>query len=214
MKKISKKQKDNVVTLYQETDLPNCTIAKICGIATVSLYSILKERNIEPKRLSGVSMESLDMAVSMYEHGYKVSDILEQCNVSQPRLYAEIDVRGIERRNSSFTTVRKSRIHPKRNKMLKEYQKGKSYAEIGRKFMISPDTVKKYIVQAIENGEIEVSERYATPVDEYLQGVAEVVVNNKQELCIRDVAKALKVDEKKLYYRVKKLKEKSMVRDN
>lgn len=208
MKKISKKQKDCVIALYQGTDLPNYTIAKICGVATGTMYKILEERNVIPKRLTEISVDEVDKAVAMYESGCKVSDILEHCNVSQPRLYAEIDARGIERRNCRYTQIRGTRVHPKRKQILKEYQKGHSYSEIERKLGVSDMTVRKYVEQAIEAGEIKISKRYETQEAEYLQDVASVIVRSTQEVSIREVAKALKVDEKKLYYRVTRAKNK------
>ena len=204
MKTISKKQKDNVVTLYQATDLEVYKIAKICDVSTASVTNILKERQIPLKRAVAFPKKNVDKAVRMYQKGYEVKRILEECQIPQSQLYLEIDARGIERRKENSVRTAGKNIHPKRDKMIELYLQGKSYSEIERELDVSYATVKRYIVQAIEDGEVEVSERYSPVSEEYLKSVAEIFVGSKQKLSIREVAKALKVDEKKLCYRVAK----------
>lgn len=204
MKTISKKQKDNVVTLYQATDLEVYKIAKICDVSTASVTNILKERQIPLKRVVAFPKKNVDKAVKMYQKGYEVKRILEECQFSQNQLYLEIDARGIERRKENSVRTAGKNIHQKRDKMIELYLQGKSYSEIERELDVSYATVRRYIVQAIEDGEVEVSERYSPVSEEYLKSVAEIFVRSKQKLSIREVAKALKVDEKKLCYRVAK----------
>lgn len=69
---------------------------------------------------------------------------------------------------------------------------------------VSYATVKKYVEQAIEDGEIMVSQRYSPQVKEYLQNVADIIVKSPVKLSIKEMARATKVDETKLRYQVAK----------
>ncbi len=202
MKKISEKQKNNVIMLYQETNLKNYQIAELCDLSTASISKILKERNVRLKRLNGMDNEEIKSALEMYQNGYEVRAILELCEVSQKQLYDEIHRSGIEKRRSVCTRMR--RISPKREKIIKEYKKGKSYAEIANELKISHQTVTRYVQQAIANGEIVLSERYSLKEKTYLMDLAEIMVRSDKVLCTREVANAFRVDEKKLAYRVGK----------
>ena len=208
MKKISEEQKDIVVNLYKETRLQNYEIARICNISNGSIFKILKERGIEPKSLFDDSKDVVDKAVNMYEMGYEVNVIKEQCKIPQNRLYTAIDARGIKRRKCIYTQARNIHVNPKRKEVLLEYQKGSSFSGISRKLGISENTVSRYVKQAIKDGEIEVSERYSTEENNYIKKVAELIVKSKKKLLIREVAQAFQIDEQKLYYRVAKVKNK------
>lgn len=59
MKKINEQQKENVVTLYQETDLAVDKIAQICNLSATSVSLIIKERGISPKRTVTVFDENI-----------------------------------------------------------------------------------------------------------------------------------------------------------
>lgn len=190
--------------MYQATDLEVYKIAKICDVSTASVTNILKERQIPLKRAVAFSKKNVDRAIKMYQKGYEVKRILEECQIPQNQLYLEIDARGIERRKENSVRTAGKNIHPKRDKMIDLYLQGKSYSEIERELDVSYATVRRYILQAIEDGEAEVSERYSPELKEYLKSIAKIIVESKQTLCIRQVARALKVDEKKLVYLVAK----------
>ena len=202
MKKISEKQKNNVMMLYQETNLKNYQIAELCDLSTASISKILKERNARLKRLNGIDNEEIKNALEMYQNGYEVRVILELCEVSQKQLYDEIHRSGIEKRRSAYTRTR--RINPKRETIIEEYKKGKSYAKIANELKISHQMVTRYVKEAIANGEIVLSERYSLKEKTYLMDLAEIMVRSDKVLCTREVANAFRVDEKKLAYRVGK----------
>ena len=206
MRKITEKQKNDVVTLYQETKLQVYQIAKICDVSVGSVTNIIKQKGISPKRRERVDIDKLERALSMYELGYRIREILSQCEIPESQLYSEIDARGIERRKKISTRHRKCRRHPKINQMLELYQEEKSISEIAKELDISTDTVKRNVVKAISNGEVEISERYLKTEEELLDSIAAAIVKSRKKVIIRDVAKAFQVDEKKLYYRVVKQK--------
>ena len=87
-----------------------------------------------------------------------------------------------------------------------EYQKGKSYSQISQELQVSWSTVKRYVMQAIDAGEINISDRYVEGANAYVKQIAELIAQSKEKLCIREVAKAFKVDEKKVAYQLRRLK--------
>lgn len=204
MKKISEQQKDNVAILYQNTKLKVYEIAKITDVSALSVMNIIKQKDISPRRMENFDEDELERALLMYEAGYRLSEILSQCEIPQNRLYSAIDARGIERRKNICTRNRKSRHKSKKEQIIKMYQEEKSISQIARELDISTDTVKRNIMQAISNGEAQVSKRYSKEETEQLDSIAEIIVKCKNKVTIRDIAKAFKVDEKKLYYRVLK----------
>lgn len=206
MKKISEQQKNNVAILYQRTNLKVYEIAKITDVSAPSVMNIIKQKDILPRRMENFDKDELERALLMYEAGYRLSEILSQCEISQNRLYSAIDARGIERRKNICTRNRKSRHKSKKEQIIKMYQEEKSISQIARELDISTDTVKRNIMQAIKNGEAQVSKRYSKEETEQLDSIAEMIVKCKNKVTIRDIAKAFKVDEKKLYYRVLKQK--------
>ena len=206
MRKISEQQKNDVVTLYQETKLQIYQIAKMCDVSVASVTNIINQKGVSPKRRERVDIDKLERALSMYELGYRIREILSQCEIPESQLYSEIDARGIERRKNISTRHRKCRRHPKINQMLELYQEEKSISEIAKELDISTDTVKRNVVKAISNGEVEISERYLKTEEELLDSIAAAIVKSRKKVIIRDVAKAFQVDEKKLYYRVVKQK--------
>lgn len=206
MRKITEKQKDNVVKLYQKTDLKTYEIADLCNLSTCSVSIILKEKNIPVKRSGKVDTNGVDKAIRMYEQGYEVAYIIKHCKVPQSQLYAEIKERGITKRKGPCTRVKGAKPETPIEQIVKEYQKGKSYAEIGRELQVSLNTVKRYVMQAINNGEISVSDRYAKDTDILIMQIAELVAQSKEKPCIREVAKAFKVDEKKIAYQLRRMK--------
>lgn len=206
MKKISEQQKNNVAILYQRTNLKVYEIAKITDVSAPSVMNIIKQKDILPRRMENFDKDELERALLMYEAGYRLSEILSQCEISQNRLYSAIDARGIERRRNICTRNRKIRHKSKKEQIIKLYQEEKSISQIARELDISTDTVKRNIMQAIKNGEAQVSKRYSKEETEQLDSIAEMIVKCKNKVTIRDIAKAFKVDEKKLYYRVLKQK--------
>lgn len=206
MSRITEKQKDNVVRLYQKTDLKTYEIADLCNLSTGSVSVILRERNIPAKRSGKADADSVDKAISMYEQGYAIRFIIKRCKVPQSQLYAEIKERGITKRKGPCTRVKGAKPETPIEQIVKEYQKGKSYAEIGRELQVSFNTVKKYVMQAIDDGEIDISDRYAKDTDILIKQIAELVAQSKEKPCIREVAKAFKVDEKKIAYQLRRMK--------
>jgi len=206
MRKITEKQKDNVVKLYQKTDLKTYEIADLCNLSTCSVSIILKEKNIPVKRSGKVDTNGVDKAIRMYEQGYEVAYIIKHCKVPQSQLYAEIRERGIARRRELHTKIKGTQANTPVKKIIMEYQKGKSYSQISQELQVSWPTVKRYVMQAIDAGEINISDRYVEGANAYVKQIAELIAQSKEKLCIREVAKAFKVDEKKIAYQLRRLK--------
>lgn len=206
MRKITEKQKDNVVKLYQNTDLKSYEIANLCNLSTGSVSVILNERNVPVKRSKKADIDSVDKAIKMYEQGYEVSFIIKNCKIPQGQLYTEIKERGIARRRELHTKIKGTQANTPVKKIIMEYQKGKSYSQISQELQVSWPTVKRYVMQAIDAGEINISDRYVEGANAYVKQIAELIAQSKEKLCIREVAKSFKVDEKKIAYQLRRLK--------
>jgi transposase-like protein len=209
---ISEVQKERAIKLYKESSLTITEIAKLCKISEATIHKIVKEKKISTRSNRDYSEEELQIAAKLYKDGMSVKEIKEFVQVPLNQLYETIDNMGIARRCKSYSAAREPKID--KIKVLEEYKKNQTYSEISKTLNISQSSVTKIVDNALLKNEIELSERYTAEIwdKEYCSKVAELIILSKNGLLVKDVAKAFKLNCKKLYYIVERMKKEEQSR--
>ena len=207
MKRIKEEVKEQALQLYQETNLSMVEISKTCGnISIDSIRRIIKKSGIPLRSNYYYTKKDLDDAVQLYVEGIRLVDILETANVPKVRLYRELEARGIPRRRRVLGRITPPQVD--REKVYWEYQNNFSYREISEKLNISEVTVRNIVSEALEEGELELSdwELHKASDKELCSKVAELVVQSGKSVKLTSVSKGFGIAYRHLCYAVHKQK--------
>lgn len=207
MKRIDEKTKNQIARIYSGSDLAIHEISHIFNVSEATIYNIIKEKDI-PQRRQTPSDSALDTAVNMYIQGYYVQQIFDDTHVSPLNLYAELDSRGIPRRNIKLSSKKYYRKSKYADEVIELYQEGKSAAEISLKLSTTTSTVYRIVNYAKKLGVIE-----ARPSDiqneidmQRTKDIAKVyhLLTTNEKITIRKLAQEMGICEKKLSYAIRR----------
>jgi len=203
---INSNLKNNIVKLYSESSLSMIEIASILNVSVTTIQKNLAERNI-PSRRETKCMD-IERAISMYEQGYHIDDILTTTNTNYCCLYRELDKRNIPRRNNFSTRMYSRKGSSYTKDVIALYQEGKTTAEIALELLISYPTVARIIDKEIKNGTISIhpNDIAQEKENERVKDIAKLyylLLGNKK-ITIRQIAKEMDVNENKLYRAIRK----------
>ena len=203
---ISNTIKKHIVKLYRESSLSMIEIASILNVSVTTIQKTLAERNIPSRR--EVKCVDIDRAITMYEQGYHIDDILTTTNTSYYCLYRELDKRNIPRRNNCSTRMFSHKGSSYTKDVIALYQQGKSHAEIALELLISQATVGKIIAMELKNGTISVRPDDIAQEKENarIKDIAKLynLLLGNEKITIRQIAREMGVNENKLYPAIRK----------
>jgi len=99
---LNPEQVKEILVAYEDQQTPVSAILKDWGLTYQQLYAILDRADVPPRRgrddIVAANKKRMDVAVQMYELGHPLKVIKADTGIHAPRLYDELAVRGVPKR--------------------------------------------------------------------------------------------------------------------